>query len=907
MQKIIAWMNLDTSPDLSLVADIETSTDEIEYDYITDEFGNLCVNDDSAELKLAHELPQDYSSESLQQDYSTESLQQDYSSTSDDQSANSSESADSGITALSPEQNNAIKILSRGDNLIVNAVAGSGKSTVLLEFARLHPTKKMVMFTYNSFLQKEVHKKIRNRALDNIKIFTYHGFANRYYAHCYEDYDMLCIIYNRTPLNTTFAQDSLLRIGASIDYVFVDEAQDIRKEYMLLVTKFIVDAQCRPNIAILGDKYQNIYSYSGSDYRYLLLSDKLLGDFVRPGTNFVEQPFKCTFRIKSRAIIWFINDIMIGREHKRIKQGQMHEQSNSKIEIIRTSQFIDGDIRKINGKAITRILDIIFDLVQSRRYRNDDIFLLFPFVRSNMFARLLAAELVNTRARRKASYVDLYIATSDECAINDEIIHNKIVISTFHQAKGRERAVVFLFNFDNSYFKIKRVAPAADCTNDMYVAATRSRELLYVIQFSDTPISFSKIDTAHPNDIAKYVNYTTDMAGYKIKADNSPTSRLSDSRVFVASNRLLEKLSSEDLYKNINLINQMYTLISPAGNKIKIRDTLRINNKNYEGGFTKESSSDITSTAINMMFEYAHSRTARTYIFDTLSKYFGTNFVKILDGTLVGISATDGTVCNAISIAIRDYYNISSEMRTAILLFVRNNDAFRDLLTRDPKQLDVIDAACNIFINIATIYCDNFEYIHKSLTDFPPPNRSGHPTKLNMPRVANIISSKKKSAGCGLLYENVIQNITRRVNVSEPLDFEFRIGASSHGVRLVGAIDIIDSDTIWEIKCVSEITVTHKFQLMLYAYIIYLNGGGSNGGDPDYINYYNELATSRVFKLYNARTDEVHQLRYNHEHACAILDNIFASVPAELSDEEFVRGFADSVKKYILPVSAPTA
>lgn len=884
-------MNLDTLSDTDLAEEHETGADDDENDYVTDEFGNLCIGEDSAELKLAHELAHE--------------LAQDYSCESDDQYSDSTESADSNTTAFSPEQQNALNILGRGSNLIVNAVAGSGKSTVLLEFARLHPTKKMIMFTYNSFLQKEVHKKIRNRALTNIKIFTYHGFANRYYAHCYEDYDMLCIIYNKMPLNTAFAQDPLMSTG--IDYVFVDEAQDIRKEYMLLVIKLIVDARYRPNIAILGDKYQNIYSYSGSDYRYLLLSNKLLGDFVRPGTDFVEQSFKYTFRIKSPAIVWFINDIMIGREHKRIKQGPTHEQNNSKVEIIKTSQFVDGDIRKINGKAITRILDIIFDLIQSRRYRNDDIFLLFPFVRSNMFARLLAAELVNTRSRRKAPQVDLYIATSDECAINDEIIHNKIVISTYHQAKGRERAVVFLFNFDNSYFKIKRAAPAADCTNDMYVAATRSRELLYVVQFSDAPISFSKIDTAHPNDIAKYINYTVDMAGYKVKADTAPSTRLSDSRVFVASNRLLEKLSSEDLYKNINLINQMYTAISPAGNKIKMRDTLRIGNKNYEGGFTKESAADITSTAINMMFEYAYSRTARTYIFDTLSKYFGTNFGKILDGTLAGISATDGTVCNYISIAIRDYYNISSEMRTAILLFVRDNGAFRELSQRDPKQLDAIDVACNIFINIATIYCDNFEYIHKNLTDFPPPNRSGHPTKLNMPRVANIISSKKKSAGCGLLYESVIQNIMKRVGVAGPLDFEFRIGASSHGVRLVGAIDIIDSDTVWEIKCVSEITVTHKFQLMLYAYIIHLNGCGDNGGDPGYVNYYNELATSRVFKLYNARTDEVHQLSYNHEHACVILDNIFTSELVELSDEEFVRGFDESVKKYILPVPALVA
>jgi len=888
-----------------LSEDTDEYYNDIACEYITDEFGDLYIskeeiatsdtcagNDDKLSNKSA-DSDDKLSNKSADSDDKLSNKGADnsgYSAGDNVQEGDDDSSTSEDVIGLSREQQNAIKILSRRSNLIVNAVAGSGKSTVLLEFARLHPKRTMIMFTYNSFLQKEVNKKILNRGLTNIKIFTYHGFANRYYAHCYEDYDMLCIIYNRLALNTEFRQDDILNpiTGAGVDYIFVDEAQDIRKEYMLLVVKLIVDARYRPNIAILGDKYQNIYSYSGSDYRYLLLSNVLLRDYVRPNTSFATQSFKYTFRIKSGAIIWFINDIMIGREHKRIKQGITYEQSNSKVEIIKTSQFVDGDYRKVNYKAVNRILDIVFDLIQSRRYRNDDIFLLFPFVRSNMFARAISAGLVNSRNRRKAPYIDLYIATSDESAISDEIINNKIVISTYHQAKGRERAVVFLFNFDNSYFKIKREEPALNCTNDMYVAATRSRELLYIVQFSDSPISFSKIDTACPTDIEKYVNYTVDLAGYQVKATKPAPARVSDSRVFVSSNRLLEKLSSEDLYKNINLINQMYTIESPSANRIEIHNTMRINNKHYEGGYTKESAADITSTAINMMFEYAYSRTQPIYVFDTLREYFGTNFSALLSGEYP----------SGISNCICDYFNITSEMRTAILLFVRAPDAFQEKSARDSNLSKLIDSAFNIFINIAVIYCDNYEYIHKSLADYPL-NRRGQPNKLNMPRVANIISSKKKCAGSSVIYGRVLQNITRRLTTraNSSLDFEKRIGASTHGVRLVGAIDVIDADTVWEIKCVSEITVTHKFQLLLYAYIIHFNAAATNN------EFWSELA-AKSFRLYNARTDEVYLLTYNHKLTCDILDNIFSATSVVLSDDDFVREFAESVKKYILPIAA---
>ena len=37
--------------------------------------------------------------------------------------------------------------------------------------------------------------------------------------------------------------------------------------------------------------------------------------------------------------------------------------------------------------------------------------------------------------------------------LDDKVITNKIVFTTYHQAKGRERTVVVLYNFDDSYFK----------------------------------------------------------------------------------------------------------------------------------------------------------------------------------------------------------------------------------------------------------------------------------------------------------------------------------------------------------------------------------------------------------------------------------------------------------------------
>ena len=41
---------------------------------------------------------------------------------------------------------------------------------------------------------------------------------------------------------------------------------------------------------------------------------------------------------------------------------------------------------------------------------------------------------------------------SDDAKLDDKIINNKIVFTTYHQSKGRERKVVILYSFDESYF-----------------------------------------------------------------------------------------------------------------------------------------------------------------------------------------------------------------------------------------------------------------------------------------------------------------------------------------------------------------------------------------------------------------------------------------------------------------------
>ena len=79
-------------------------------------------------------------------------------------------------------------------------------------------------------------------------------------------------------------------------------------------------------------------------------------------------------------------------------------------------------------------------------YSYSDFFILAPSVKSiKSPIRQLANELSNNK-------IPIYVPISDEEKIDEDIIKDKMVFSTFHQVKGLERKIVIIFNFDNSYF-----------------------------------------------------------------------------------------------------------------------------------------------------------------------------------------------------------------------------------------------------------------------------------------------------------------------------------------------------------------------------------------------------------------------------------------------------------------------
>ncbi|MEO5562434.1 MAG: UvrD-helicase domain-containing protein, partial [Chitinophagaceae bacterium] len=68
----------------------------------------------------------------------------------------------------------------------INAVAGSGKTTTIIEYAATRPKgSKILYLAFNKSVKLEAARKFEARGLHNVKVETAHSLAYKYVGHRY--------------------------------------------------------------------------------------------------------------------------------------------------------------------------------------------------------------------------------------------------------------------------------------------------------------------------------------------------------------------------------------------------------------------------------------------------------------------------------------------------------------------------------------------------------------------------------------------------------------------------------------------------------------------------------------------------------------------------------------------------
>ena len=171
------------------------------------------------------------------------------------------------LPEISTEQNNIIQQLLLNNNVVVDSVAGSGKTTSNLHIAKYFNNHNILLLTYNSKLKLETRGKARKIGISNLEVHSYHSFCVKYYDNqCFTDSVIAKIIKNKNKQLKKFA----------FDLIVLDEAQDITSLYYELICKIYKDNEnINTKICIFGDKKQSIFNFNNADQRFIEYATEL--------------------------------------------------------------------------------------------------------------------------------------------------------------------------------------------------------------------------------------------------------------------------------------------------------------------------------------------------------------------------------------------------------------------------------------------------------------------------------------------------------------------------------------------------------------------------------------------------------------------------------------------------------
>ncbi len=641
----------------------------------------------------------------------------------------------------SVEQQLVIDNLKSGYNVICSAVAGSGKSSTVLSASEQMSDHRILQITYNSSLRLEIKEKVKRIGLENISIHTFHSLAVKYYSpDCHSDTGIRRILLNDTKPRSEIAR---------IDLCMLDEFQDCSELYFRFVLKFLRDMGSPVQILILGDPLQCLYGFKGADSRFLTMSSDIWKESnLLKSQVFVHCPLKMSYRINDQ-MGKFVNDVMFG------SQLMLTCRSGEPVTYIRNTRH---NIEKIVVYTINKLLN---DGVKP-----SEIFVLSASIKGlNSNVRKIENALVEQN-------IPCHLPMFEADKLDDRVIDGKIVFSTFHCAKGRQRKHVFIVGFDNNYFSqfARTIDDKSQCPNTLYVGCTRATDGLYLLEFdqypTDRPLDFLKMGH-HDFVKSDFINFKGTPRSIFYQDEASEKTKSLISKKYETPTKMIRFIPDDVLDYISPIIDSLFTICSPISHTIDIPAIMKT-----KSGFF-ESVSDLNGIAIPSMY---YERLTRQNL---LHQMVETSLVDMKENEHMYLKRIVKEIpkqCNSIG----DY-----------LLLANIHTATQE----------------RVYFKLKQIGADEYNWISQEVM-------------LNcMDRLDSIIGIELKGENPHVLAEYTIihhsmeelhAKIDQVLSPHFPQDMRFRFTA---------IVDLLTDTSIWELKCTSEISTDHKLQVIIYAWI----------------------------------------------------------------------------------------
>jgi hypothetical protein len=386
--------------------------------------------------------------------------------------------------------------------------------------------------------------------------------------------------------------------------------------------------------------------------------------------------------------------------------------------------------------------------------------------------------------------------------VDEKIIQKKVVFCTFHSVKGRQRKYVFVMGFDQGYMRFYGKDLDQDlCPSTLYVACTRATHGLFLLERNefdtDKPLEFLK-KTQSEIKRMKAVEFkgTPYFPIYEV-----PEKVAEDAvKHFITPTDLIKFIPEVVLEEITPYLNQMFSIVRQKSVDIDIPTVL----ETVQGYF--EEVSDLNGLAIPAMY------------YDFLNHIWEEGATNVLYQNILVILDE-----------LKDY----------------EHKFLKDIASKLPANFT--KPADYLFLaNVYTAFQEKLYFKLKQIGDHEYNWITNEVLDRSRNRLENTIGSECKE-NKPLIEKTIIhssQELEHEV-IDDYLEEYFEEGVK---FRFTARTDLITAKTVWEIKCVKELTMDHQLQVIIYAWLYQMLG-----------------YPVKTFKLFNIRTNEVQEVNATQE------------------------------------------
>jgi len=398
--------------------------------------------------------------------------------------------------------------------------------------------------------------------------------------------------------------------------------------------------------------------------------------------------------------------------------------------------------------------------------------------------------------------------------LDDKVIKGKAVISTFHQSKGRERPIVVVFGFDKSYFDY--FARNAENENQvpppMYVAMTRASERLFLIQHAkQAHMPFLQ------DGWESYVDYV-DLTPEEPRVNPSSAPSSISLEHFTSPSKIVEFIPQEAMLQIALLFESIFVLECEKHVEVVYENTVLGTDKR-----TYEDVADLNGLSIPFKFETEkkENRIENTVIMQRCDKKL-----------------------KQLMPSVRKYY-------------LDHMKRYLESRTEENKNADFFFYA-NLYRSLTTGY----RYYLEQLDTYD----------YALPVLEKLMNNLRRHVRKPISIHDFLSfEVPLEIHQDKIDDFiDEHFGLDKMGrVLITGAeMDIVDSQNVWEIKCVELIQNEHKLQLAVYAWLYVLSKASSSSTSLN----------GKKFHLLNARNGQLWKLDVSSQEKKNVLDQIMKIV-----------------------------